>query len=175
MKKILFVLPLLAATIISTQANFDEGYYKKDTIKFMYHDAIKAGEYDDRADSLDTLYAYSDRELQNAIALTKSDPMSAYQGYANEITPCNEVRDILNLTTGNGYSVDEIDSMDYRVLNNGRVRASIMVTGNEDIDSSNFTDFKDFSLKCEGESCKITDMYNYIGVSGKLEAEKSCR
>lgn len=175
MKNILLALSLLAISSVQANANYDEGDYKKDTIKFMYNSAIKAVEYDSKSDDLDTLYAYSDRELQNAIGLIKSDSMSAYEGYEYDVSDCNEVRYILQPTTGNGYSIDEVSEVNYRLLNNGRVRASIMLDGNEDIDNSSFMDFKDYSLTCSGESCKITDVYDSDGESGKVAADNTCR
>ena len=173
MKKIVWLVPLLLALIIPAHANYD--FYKKNTVKLMYKDATIASARDYRSDELDTLYTYSDRELQNAIALVQSDSKSRYEGSEDGITNCNEVRYVLKLTTGNGYSITEAKAVDYKVLNNGRVRASLSVEGYGNIDDYDFDNFKDFSLTCSGESCKITDIYDYRGESGISAADKHCR
>ncbi|MGP5550445.1 hypothetical protein ACTXNE_07120 [Psychrobacter namhaensis] len=122
--------------------------HKKDIIKFLYRDAVLSLKNDDTAEELDTLFAYADRDLQNAIALVKADSMNTYDGYADEISDCSEVRYILNLSVGNGYSIDEAADVKYKVLDNGNVRASILLDGDEDIADSDFNNYKDFSLKC---------------------------
>ena len=166
-------MPLFAALIIPANANYDA--YKKNTVKLMYKDTIRAAEYNSDSDDLDTLFVYSDRELQNAIALIQSDSKSRYEGSEGGITNCNEVRYILKPTTGNGYSITEATAIDYKVLNSGRVRASLTVQGYGNIDDYDFDNFKDFSLTCSGKICKITDVYDPYGESGKLEADKACR
>lgn len=173
MKKTVWLLPLLAALIIPAHANYD--FYKKNTVKLMYKDAAIASARNFKADDLDTLYAYSDRELQNAIAITKADAMNPYQEAGNDMSSCNEVREILNLSTSNSLKIDEIAGISYTLLNNGKVRVSMMLTDDYDINSSNFTDFRDFSLICDGENCKITDVYDSEGKSGKLAADNACR
>lgn len=149
--------------------------HKKDIIKFLYRDTILSLKNDDRAEDIDTLFAYADRDLQNAIALVKADSMNTYDGYADDISACNEVRYILNLSVGNGYSIDEAADVKYKVLDSGNVRASILLDGDEDIEDSNFDNYKDFSLNCSSEGCKITDMYNSYGDSALKSVEDSCR
>ena len=149
--------------------------HKKDIIKFLYRDTILSLKNDDRAEDIDTLFAYADRDLQNAIALVKADSMNTYDGYADDISACNEVRYILNLSVGNGYSIDEAADVKYKVLDSGNVRASILLDGDEDIEDGNFDNYKDFSLNCSSEGCKITDMYNSYGDSALKAVEDSCR
>ena len=149
--------------------------HKKDIIKFLYRDAVLSLKNDDTAEELDTLFAYADRDLQNAIALVKADSMNTYDGYADEISDCSEVRYILNLSVGNGYSIDEAADVKYKVLDNGNVRASILLDGDEDIVDSDFNNYKDFSLKCSDEGCKITDMLDSYGDSALQAVELACR
>ena len=149
--------------------------HKKDIIKFLYRDAVLSLKNDDTAEELDTLFAYADRDLQNAIALVKADSMNTYDGYADEISDCSEVRYILNLSVGNGYSIDEAADVKYKVLDNGNVRASILLEGDEDIADSDFNNYKDFSLKCSDEGCKITDMLDSYGDSALQAVELACR
>ena len=149
--------------------------HKKDIIKFLYRDAVLSLKNDDTAEELDTLFAYADRDLQNAIALVKADSMNTYDGYADEISDCSEVRYILNLSVGNGYSIDEAADVKYKVLDNGNVRASILLDGDEDIADSDFNNYKDFSLKCSDEGCNITDMLDSYGDSALQAVELACR
>ena len=149
--------------------------HKKDIIKFLYRDAVLSLKNDDTAEELDTLFAYADRDLQNAIALVKADSMNTYDGYADEISDCSEVRYILNLSVGNGYSIDEAADVKYKVLDNGNVRASILLDGDEDIADSDFNNYKDFSLKCSDEGCKITDILDSYGDSALQAVELACR
>ena len=149
--------------------------HKKDVIKFLYRDAILSLKNDQSAEELDTLFAYADRDLQNAIALVKADSMNSYEGYADEISDCNEVRYILNLSVGNGYSIDEAADVKYNVLGNGRVRASIMLHGDEDIEDSQFDNYKDFALSCSSDGCKIADIYDSYGDSALQTVEEACR
>ena len=149
--------------------------HKKDIIKFLYRDAVLSLKNDDTAEELDTLFAYADRDLQNAIALVKADSMNTYDGYADEISDCSEVRYILNLSVGNGYSIDEAADVKYKVLDKGNVRASILLEGDEDIADSDFNNYKDFSLKCSDEGCKITDMLDSYGDSALQAVELACR
>lgn len=149
--------------------------HKKDIIKFLYRDAVLSLKNDDTAEELDTLFAYADRDLQNAIALVKADSMNTYDGYADEISDCSEVRYILNLSVGNGYSIDEAADVKYKVLDNGNVRANILLDGDEDIADSDFNNYKDFSLKCSDEGCKITDMLDSYGDSALQAVELACR
>ena len=175
MKKLILALPLLVVIMSPTYAQSNEGFYKKNTVKLMYKDATIASARNYRTDELDTLYAYSDRELQNAVALTKSDAMNPYQEGGNDISPCSATRETLNLSTSNGVGLDEMAGINYTLLSNGRVRVSMMLTDDYDINSPDFTDFRDFSLICDGEACNIIDIYDSYGESGKTAADKYCR
>lgn len=175
MKNTRLVLSLVIALLLPACANASNDGHKKSTIKFLFRDTILSYKNDDRADGLNTLFAYADRDLQNAIALVKADPRNVYDGHGNDISNCNEVRYILNLSVGNGYSIAEAADVKYKVLSNGNVRASIMLQGDEDIEDSNFDSYKDFSLSCTDESCKITDMFDSAGDSAIQDADKYCR
>lgn len=153
----------------------DNDSHKKDIIKFLYRDAVLSLKNDDTSEELDTLYAYADRDLQNAIALVKADSMNTYDGSEYEISECSEVRYILNLSVGNGYSIDEAADVKYKVLNDGKVRASIMLDDDENIDDSNFDNYKDFLLNCSSEGCKIADMFDSYGDSALQAVEDSYR
>ena len=149
--------------------------HKKDIIKFLYRDAVLSHKNNYHSEDLDTLFAYADKDLQNAIALVKADSMNSYEGYETEISACNEVRYILNLSVGNGYSIDEAADVKYKVLDSGNVRASIMLDGDEDIEDSEFNNYKDFSLNCSSEGCKVTDMFDSEGNSALQAVENACR
>ena len=149
--------------------------HKKDTIKFLYRDTVLSYKNDFRADGLDTLFAYADKDLQNAIALVKGDAMNTYENGEVEVSTCSEIRYILNLNVGNGYSIDEAADVKYKTLSNGNVRASIMLQGDEDIEDSSFDSYKDFSLSCTDEGCKVTDMFDSEGKSAIQDADTYCR
>ena len=70
---------------------------------------------------------------------------------------------------------DEAADVKYKVLDNGNVRASILLDGDEDIGDSDFNNYKDFSLKCSSEGCKITDMFDSYGDSALQAVELACR
>lgn len=153
----------------------DNDGHKKDVIKFLYRDAVLSLSKDYSADELDTLFAYADRDLQNAIALVKADSMNTYEGDAVEVSDCSEVRYILGLAVGNGYSIDEAAEVTYNVLDNGNVRASILLNGDEDSNAADFDNYKDFLLRCSGDGCKITDIFDSYGSSALQAVEESCR
>ena len=167
MKKIIFVLPLIMLSICPALA--DSGNMKIKTVKDMYNAAIKI----DRSsgDISDALFKFSDKNLQNAVALSQLNSTDEDGG----LSDCFSAFETLDLGASNGYSLYEAKAIDYKLLKNGRVRANIKYTGKENINSSKFISYKDFSLKCSGSSCKITDVYDFSGVSGKSKAEKSCR
>lgn len=175
MRNTALILPLVSTLLLSACSNANNDAHKKDTIKFLFRDTVLSLKNDYRADSLDTLFAYADKDLQNAIALVKADAMNSYEDGEGSISLCNEVRYILNLHKGNGYSIDEAADVKYKVLPNGNVRASIMLEGDEDIEDSSFEDYKDFSLSCSSEGCKITDMFDSNGDSAKQDVDKYCR
>lgn len=149
--------------------------HKKDVIKFLYRDAALSLTNDNNANDINTLFAYADRDLQNAIALVKADSMNTYEGYADEISNCNAVYSLIHLSVGNGYSINEAADVKYKVLDNGNVRASILLDGDEDIDAADFNSYKDFSLSCSSEGCKITDMFDSYGDSALQAVEDACR
>lgn len=175
MKSATLLLPLVTTFLLSACSNANNDAHKKDTIKFLFRDTVLSFKNDYRADGLDTLFAYADKDLQNAVALVKADAMNSYENGEGEMSLCNEVRYILNLNVGNGYSIDEAADVKYKVLPNGNVRASIMLEGDEDIDASDFDSYKDFSLNCSNEGCKITDMYDSTGESAIESVDKDCR
>ena len=169
MKRAICVLPLLLVSMTPALANSDT--LKISTVKKMYNHAIQASRSGQDEDTLDTLFKYADRGLQNAVALSKINRMDEDGGLGD----CFDAYEILELAASNGWSIDEAKGIDYKVLKNGEVRASIKYTGKENINSSSFTTYKDFSLQCTGNSCKITDVSDSGGYSGKLSAEKLCR
>ena len=170
MKRVIFVLPLLVMCMVPALA--DSGELKIKTVKNMYNAAIKSSQNGQDDDTLSTLFKYSDKGLQNAIALSR---ISRMNDEGDGFSDCHSAYETLIINPSNGYGIDEAKSVDYRLLNNGKVRASVKYTGKENIRSSSFTAFKDFSLKCSGSSCKITDVFNFNGDSGKLDSEKLCR
>lgn len=180
MKNTALILSLATACLLSAcnntnSSNSGNDAYKKDTIKFLYRDTALSYKNDYRTDGLDTLFAYADKDLQNTIALVKADAMNTYENGDGELSLCSEIRYILNLNVGNGYSIDEAADVKYKTLSNGHVRASILLEGDEDIEDSNFDSYKDFSLSCTDEGCKITDMFDSYGSSAIQEADKYCR
>lgn len=163
MKRLIYVLPLLAIGITPALANSDG--LKIKTVKNMYSTAIKASRNGQDIDTLDSLFKYSDRNLQNAVAFSRISRMSD-DGMG--LTECHSAYETLIINPSNGFSIDEAQNISYKVLKNGRVRASVKYT-------SEYTGLKDFSLKCSGSSCKITDVFNSNGTSGKRDSEKLCR
>lgn len=87
----------------------------------------------------------------------------------------SEVGYILNLSVRNGYSIDEAADVKYKVLDSGHVRASILLDGDEDIEDGNFDNYKDLSLNCSSEGCKINDMFDSYGNSALQAVELACR
>ena len=174
MKKFILALPLLAAIISPTHAQANEGVYKKNTIKRMYRDAAIAYKKNYRSDELDTIYAYSSRDLQNAVAITKADAMNPPEEDGSMLSDCNEVRGILSLSAGD-EAILQSNGLDFVLLKNGRVRTNMFTKRYKNLNSPDYIFFKDFSLKCEGASCKVTDIYNYAGESGISAADKYCR
>ncbi|ALF60111.1 hypothetical protein [Psychrobacter urativorans] len=174
MKKLILALPLLAAIISPTHAQANEGVYKTNTIKRMYRDAAITMKKYDNADELNTIYAYSNRELQNAVAITKADAINFLEENGGMVSYCNEVRAILSLSEGD-ESILESNGLDFVLLKNGRVRTNMYTKHYKNLNSPDYLFFKDFSLKCEGASCKVTDIYNHTGESGMSAANKYCR
>lgn len=82
---------------------------------------------------------------------------------------------IPKLAVGNSYRINEASKISYRLLDNSRVRASIMVQGSENINAANFIEYKDFELTCQNSMCKITDVYDSFGDSAKFFANQACR
>lgn len=170
MKRVICVFPLLIASMGPALANSDT--MKISTVKNMYSKAIKESRNERYEDSLDILFKYADKGLQNAIGLSKINRHDEDGG----LTLCfGEAYETLALGASNNWDIDEAKGISYKVLKNGKVRASIKYIGNENINSPKFLAYKDFSLQCTASSCKITDVSDFRGFSGKLRAEKLCR
>ena len=116
-------------------------------------------------DTLSTLFKYSDSNLQNAVALTRISRMD-YEG--DDLSDCFSAYETLIINPSNGFFIDESRNISYKILNNGKVRAGVKY-------SDSYTGYKDFSLSCNGSSCKVTDVSDLDGASGRLKAEKLCR
>ena len=170
MKRVICVLPLLLASMSPALANSDT--MKISTVKNMYSKAIKESRSGQNEETLDTLFKYADKGLQNAIGISKINRVDE-DGY---LTYCFEEAYVtLHLSPVNGYALHETKNISYKILKNGKVRASMKYTGNENINSPKFLEYKDFSLQCTGNSCKVTAVSDSRGYSGKLKAEKLCR
>ena len=143
----------------------DTNTLKIKTVKNMYNTAVKASANGQDVDTLDSLFKYSDRDLQNAVALSRISRMS---DDGMELTECHSAYETLIINPSNGFSIDEAQNINYKVLSNGRVRANVKYT-------NEYSGIKDFLLECDGSSCKITDVLNSEGDSGKQTAEKLCR
>ncbi len=163
MKRVICVLPLMLMCMVPALA--DSGDLKIKTVKNMYNAAVKASLSGQDVDTLDTLFKYSDRNLQNAVALSRISRMS---DDGMDLSECHSAYETLIINPSNGFSIDEAQNINYKLLNNGKVRASVKYT-------SEYTGIKDFSLQCSSGSCKITDVLESDGYSGKLNAEKLCR
>lgn len=143
----------------------DNGDLKIKTVKNMYNSAIKSSRNGQDLDTLDTLFKYSDKSLQNAVALSRISRMS---DDGMDLSECHSAYETLIINPSNGFSIDEAQNVNYKLLKNGKVRASVKYT-------DSYTGAKDFSLQCSSGSCKITDVFESNGYSGKLNAEKLCR
>lgn len=170
MKKIIFALPLLMIGINPAFANSDN--LKIKTVKEMYNAVIKEARKGNEPDTLDFLFKYADKSLQHSVAIAK---IYFWDNEAEEFTMCNTAFDTFNLNTSQDQGVYEAKSIDYKVLKDGKVRASVKYTGKENINSPKFSHYKDFSLKCTSSACKITDVYDSERTSGRLSAEKYCK
>ncbi|WP_201535237.1 hypothetical protein [Psychrobacter ciconiae] len=167
---------LLGATLLlSACANATTDTAKLNTIKALYEDTIKALSSDFDNDSLDTLALYANTELQQAIRVVKADSMNASNDDYDVFSNCSETRYIMNLTVGNGYSIDEAADVNYQLLKNGRVRASVLMMGDENINAADFDNFKDFALSCTNNHCKISDMFENTGESAIQTAALYCK
>ena len=164
MKKFIYALPLIVIASMNP-AVADNGDLKIKTVKNMYNSAIKSSRNGQDEDTLDTLFKYSDRDLQNAVALSRISRMS---DDGMDLSDCHSAYETLIINPSNGFSIDESQSINYKLLNNGKVRASVKYT-------ADYTGTKDFSLQCSSGSCKITDVLESNGYSGKSNAEKLCR
>lgn len=163
MKRVICVLPLLLMCMAPALA--DSGDLKIKTVKNMYNAAIKSSQDGQDDDTLSTLFKYSDKGLQNAIALSR---ISRMNDEGDGFSDCHSAYETLIINPSNGFSIDEAQNISYKLLNNGKVRANVKYT-------SKYSGIKDFSLKCSSGSCKITDVFESNGYSGKLNAEKLCR
>lgn len=162
MKPVFFALPLAILVSIPAVASTDS--IKIQTVKNMYNAAIKKNQRGDDLDTLGTLFKYADKGLQNAIGLAQISSSTDDEGYFSE---CHGVYENLSLSPSNGWGLDEAKSISYKVLNNGRVRASIK-----------FPDgslYKDLALQCTSGSCKVTDSFDSDNNSAKSMAERLCR
>ena len=169
MKKLVCLLPLLIVSM--TPAFADSGSLKVKTVKNMYNTAINTSRNGQDEDTLSTLFKYSDKNLQNAVALTR---ISRMNDDGDGLSECFSAYETLIINPSNGFSIDESENINYKLLNNGKVRASVKYT-------DDYTGVKDFSLSCNSSSCKVTDVFDVFdvfdvnGVSGRLNAEKLCR
>lgn len=123
MKKIIYVLPLMIVGMMPALANNDA--LKIKTVKNMYDTAVKASRTGQDIDTLDSLFKYSDKDLQNAVALSRISRMS---DDGMELTECHSAYETLIINPSNGFSIDEAQNVDYKVLSNGQVRASVKNT-----------------------------------------------
>lgn len=161
MKPVFFALPL--AILMSSPAVASTDSIKIQTVKNMYNTAIKKNQRGEDIDTLETLFKYADKGLQNAIGLTNISKMTD----DGDFSECHSAYESLSLSPSNGWGLDEAKSVSYKVLSNGRVRASIK-----------FPDgslYKDLALQCTSGSCKVTDSFDSDNNSAKSMAEKLCR
>lgn len=162
MKKIICVLPLLAIGLTPALANSDS--LKIKTVENMYNTVIEANRRDQDIDTLRTLFSVSDQSLQNAITLAKFGRLDD----GGDMTICHSAFETLVLNPSNGMFLHEIEDISYRTLNDGKVRASILYY--DDV-----VGIKDFSLKCNSNSCKVADVFDSDGASSKHKSERLCR
>lgn len=131
----------------------------------MYNTVIKASHNDQDIDTLCTLFNNSDSILQNALYLAKFGRMSD-DGMG--MSESHSAYEALTINPSNGFFINEAQGIKHRVLDNGRVRATISYP-------DGVSGIRDFSLKCSSNSCKITDVFDSNGDSGKQSAERLCR
>lgn len=161
MRLVFFALPL--AILMSSPAVASTDSIKIKTVKNMYNAAIKKNQRGEDIDTLETLFKYADKGLQNAIGLSNISKMTD----DGDLSECHDAYENLSLSPSNGWGLEEAKSVSYKVLNNGRVRASIK-----------FPDgsiYKDLALQCTSSSCKVSDLFDLDNNSAKSMAEKLCR
>ncbi len=140
------------------------------TVRSMYDD-LQAG------NDLPTIFdKYGERDLQSARELATAKASTDEQMYDNGISDCDEVGWELNLLPTQDLDVKDIIEVDYRVLKNGNVRASMITDPyNKDVDSHEFDIYKDYTFNCDADICKVTDVLSAEGISTKSEIRKYCR
>jgi hypothetical protein len=165
-------IALLAIALMATQASYANDDVKLSTVENMYNEALAELAADEDYDLDKTLYKYADRNLQQAISMVTSNSTIQYDDGSSELTECFDAVEAMKLVEGNGYMLNDADHIDYSMVSKGRVRAeSIFPDGMGGYDKS----YKDFSLTCDANECKVSDIYDFNGDSAKLIAEKLCR
>ena len=168
----------IAPTVDSDEINIvhedqDYGFEKYNVVSRMYSDAVM-NKYNESNDTLDHLYKYSDKKLKSIILLTKERSTDDFISLNNKRS-CMIAINTLDLIPSTSYKLDDILETDFKILQNGNVRARMLVKGYKDIDRYNFGTFKDFSFNCENGSCMITDVFDFKGNSAKMLVQELCQ
>lgn len=165
-------IALLALSLMATQASYANDDLKLSTVENMYNEALAELAANEDYDIDKTLYKYADRNLQHAMGMASSRSTIQYKDGSSELTECFDAVEAMKLVEGNGYLLSDADHIDYSMVSKGRVRAeSIFLDGMGGYDKS----YKDFSLSCDANECKVSDIFDFNGDSAKLMAEKLCR
>lgn len=160
--------------INSSEAIFKDsyGFEKYATVAKMYSDMM-LDKYNEESHTLSYLYNYSDKDLKESITLVKEN-ISKNSQSLDRVKSCEKAILILNLFPSTSYKLDNNLVIDYIILANGKVRSSMLVKDNENINNFKFGTFKDFSLNCQKGSCKITDVFDSEGKSAKTLIQELC-
>lgn len=162
----------LLALLMATQASYANDDLKLSTVENMYNEALAEMSANEDYDISKTLYKYADRALQNAVSIANMNNTIQYADGSSDLTECFDAFEALSLVEGNGYFLSDADHINYSMVGKGRVRAeTVFPDGRGGYNNA----YKDFSLTCDANDCKISDIYDFNGDSAKLLAEKLCR
>lgn len=165
-------IALLALSLMATSLVHANDDLKLSTVENMYNEALAELSANEDYDIDKTLYKYADNGLQKALSMASSNSTIQYEDGSSDLTECFDAVEAMKLVEGNGYMLNDADHINYSMVGKGRVRAeSIFHDGMGGYDKG----YKDFSLTCDANDCKVSDIYDFNGDSAKLLAEKLCR
>ena len=114
---------LLSTLLIATNAQSSLESTKIQTVKSLYQDAREETQYGSSDSEFSVLYSYATNDLKRKINLFESSVKNDEDGMTNE---CGDTGyEVLRLTTGNSYDLQEVGDFEFRSLRNGDIRAIV--------------------------------------------------